>query len=91
MGPLTEISKIKRKGKLRDWNQLWSLVEAFSSGPLATSLECTSIVMFLVVIGTGEHLGLTKNSGGNGSEESGIPFGTSGWSPQMLCLKTQHL
>ena len=36
------------------------------------------------------HLGFTKNLRGSGSVESDIPFATSGRSPQMLCLKTQH-
>ena len=36
------------------------------------------------------HLGFNKKSIGSGSEESGMPFGTSSWFTQMLCLNIQH-
>ena len=58
---------------MRHWNQLWSSAEAISSGSLATSLGCASTVVSSVAVGTGGHLGLIKNSSGNGSEELGIP------------------
>ena len=36
------------------------------------------------------HPKFIKNSRGSRSAKSGIPFGTSGSYPQMLCLNTQH-
>ena len=61
-GPLQKFQKEREKEKkMRDWNQLWSLVEVFSSGSLATSLRCASTVVSSVVAETGGHLGLTKN------------------------------
>ena len=70
---------------MRDWNQLWSSSEAFSLGSLVTTLGCASTDVSIVASETGGGLRLTKNPSGNGSEQSGIPSGTSGRSPQMLC------
>ena len=63
---------------MRGWNQLWSSTEAFSSGSLAASLGAPQLLCPQFPLGPGGHLGLTKNLGGKGSEESSIPSGTSG-------------
>ena len=77
---------MKKKGK----NQLWFPAGALFSGSFVASLYLTSTVVTSMVVGAKGHLGLAKKSRGSGSEESGIPSRNSGWSPQMLCLNTQH-
>ena len=61
-----------------DKNQLKSPTGALPSGSLATSLGSTLAVVALVTTRVGGHLGFIKNSRGSESEESDIPFGTSG-------------
>ena len=64
--------------------------EAFSLGSLASLIRSASVAAFSVTVGTEGHLGFAKKSRGNGLEESGMPFGTFGWLPRMLCLNIQH-
>ena len=75
---------------MRGKNKLWSPTESLFSSSFAALLRSTSVAIASMAVGAGGHLGFINNSRGSGSEESGIPSGTSGWSPQMLCLNTQH-
>ena len=73
-GPLKKI--LKRKNK---YEGLESALVPDGSIPLrflSHLAGCSSTAVTPVAAGTGGHLGLTKNSGGNGSKESGIPSGT---------------
>ena len=56
----------------------------------AILLYFASVVVASVCARVGERLRFMKNFGESGLEELGMPSGTSGCSPQMLCLSIQH-
>ena len=84
-------AKYKKRRKKKDGqNQLRSPMEALPSGSFASSFGSTSAVVASIAAGAEGHLGFIKNSGKSGSEESSIPSGTFGWSPQKLYLNAHH-